>query len=52
MFVTEYNLREFDGKSDECLKETRTWPASWDERAKANNAAPSDGRSAGAAPGR
>lgn len=31
MFVHEYNLREFDGRSDECLKETKTWPASWDE---------------------
>lgn len=28
-FVTEYDLREFDGKSDECLKATRAWPASW-----------------------
>ena len=31
MFTQEYNLREFDGQSDECLKETKTWPASWDE---------------------
>ena len=31
MFVHEYNLRQFDGRSDECLKETKTWPASWDE---------------------
>jgi hypothetical protein len=31
MFVHEYNLRQFDGQSDECLKETKTWPASWDE---------------------
>lgn len=32
MFVHEYNLHEFDGKSDECLKETKTWPASWERR--------------------
>ena len=32
MFVHEYNLREFDGQSDECLKETKSWPASWGER--------------------
>ncbi len=31
MFVHEYNLREFDGQSDECLKETKSWPASWRE---------------------
>ena len=29
MFVTEYNLQEFDGSSDECLQPTGTWPASW-----------------------
>ena len=28
-FAAEYNLREFDGSSDECLKPTGTWPASW-----------------------
>jgi hypothetical protein len=32
MFVHEYNLRQFDGRSDECLMETGTWPASWRER--------------------
>lgn len=32
MFVHEYNLRQFDGRSDECLKETGTWPASWGEK--------------------
>ena len=32
MFVHEYHLREFDGQSDECLKKTKTWPASWDEK--------------------
>jgi len=32
MFVHEYNLRQFDGRSDECLKETGTWPASWREK--------------------
>jgi hypothetical protein len=32
MFVHEYNLRPFDGRSDECLKETQTWPASWSEK--------------------
>jgi hypothetical protein len=37
-FVHEYNLREFDGRSDECLKETKTWPASWDENKNTNNA--------------
>jgi hypothetical protein len=36
MFVHEYNLRQFDGRSDECLKETGTWPASWSERANSN----------------
>ena len=28
-FVKEYNLREFDGRSDECLKATASEPASW-----------------------
>jgi hypothetical protein len=32
MFVHEYNLREFDGRSDEGLEETKPWPASWDEK--------------------
>jgi hypothetical protein len=32
MFVHEYNLRPFDGRSDECLKATQTWPASWSEQ--------------------
>ena len=31
-FAHEYNLRQFDGRSDECLKETATWPASWREK--------------------
>src|SRR2546426_4981267 len=30
MFVHEYNLRQFDGRSVECLKVHKTWPASWD----------------------
>jgi hypothetical protein len=38
MFVREYNLRQFDGRSDECLKETGTWPASWSQ--KTNRSAP------------
>ena len=37
MFVREYNLREFDGRSDECLKETKTWPASWGENKTNSN---------------
>jgi hypothetical protein len=37
MFVHEYNLRQFDGRSDECLKETKTWPASWYENKTNNN---------------
>jgi hypothetical protein len=32
MFAHEYNLRQFDGRSDDCLKETGTWPASWSEK--------------------
>jgi hypothetical protein len=32
MFAHEYNLRRFDGRSDECLKETRSFPASWVEK--------------------
>jgi hypothetical protein len=35
-FVHEYNLQEFDGRSDECLKETKAVPASWYEK-KTNN---------------
>jgi hypothetical protein len=33
-FAQEYNLREFDGRSDECLKQTKAWPASWDKNRK------------------
>lgn len=46
MFVHEYNLREFDGVSDECLKETDTWPASWRERKQSEpvNVEPEPGR--------
>ncbi len=36
MFVHEYNLRQFDGRSDECLKETKSWPASWGEKTNSN----------------
>jgi hypothetical protein len=32
MFVHEYNLSEFDGQSDECLKPTKPFPASWTEK--------------------
>jgi hypothetical protein len=35
-FAHEYNLREFDGRSNECLKETGRWPASWREKKEAN----------------
>jgi hypothetical protein len=28
-FVKRYQLREFDGKSDECLKETKTFPTGY-----------------------
>jgi hypothetical protein len=40
-FVKEYNLREFDGCSDECLKATASAPASWgqDRKAKRGSAA-------------
>ena len=34
-FVHEYNLREFDGHSDESLRLTKSWPASWDEKKNA-----------------
>jgi hypothetical protein len=40
MFVHEYNLRPFDGQSDDCLKETATWPASWGEKTNANSQGP------------
>ncbi len=36
MFVHEYNLRQFDGRSNDCLKETGTWPASWREKTNSN----------------
>lgn len=36
-FAHEYNLREFDGRSDECLKETATLPASWNRNSKTNS---------------
>jgi hypothetical protein len=32
MFLHEYNLRQFDGRSDDSLKETGTLPASWGEK--------------------
>jgi len=28
-FIRRYHLEEFDGKSDECLKETQTFPDEW-----------------------
>ena len=40
MFVHEYNLRQFDGRSDECLKETGTFPASWREKNRKEGSTP------------
>jgi hypothetical protein len=40
-FVRLYNFAEFDGKSDECLKETKAFP-DFDEIEKANKAAAAD----------
>ena len=31
-FAHEYNLRQFDGRSNECLKKTAPLPASWTEK--------------------
>jgi hypothetical protein len=36
MFVHEYNLRQFDGRSDVCLQKTATFPASWTEKTNNN----------------
>ena len=36
-FVHEYNLREFDGRSDECLKQTKSMPASWNRNGSTNH---------------
>ena len=36
MFVHEYNLRRLDGRSDECLRGTGTFPASWGEKKNGN----------------
>jgi hypothetical protein len=38
LFVHEYNLREFDGRSDKCLQETDSLPASWRQKNKTNTA--------------
>jgi hypothetical protein len=46
-FAHEYRLREFDGKSDECLKKTGYVPASWAER-NASNAVPETDHSSSA----
>ena len=36
MFAHEYNLRQFDGRSDDCLQETGSLPASWREKNNTN----------------